>query len=89
MWGCLAKVVVPPPKNVKIEPKTIDCVFVGYTHNSIAYRFLVHESNILNIHKNKIMESRNASFFGDVFPCRSKEEPTSSKQVLEIINRSS
>ena len=32
------------------------------------------------------MESRNASFFKDVFPCRSKEKSNSSKRVLEIIN---
>ncbi|KAL6331736.1 hypothetical protein AAG906_016732 [Vitis piasezkii] len=46
MWGCLAKVAVPPPKKVKIGPKTIDCIFIGYAHNSNAYRFLVYESNI-------------------------------------------
>ena len=81
---------VPPPKKVKIRPKTIDCIFIGYAHNSIAYRFLVHESNISNIHKNMIMESRNASFFEDVFPCKSKEEPSSSKRVLEsTINENS
>ena len=33
-----------------------------------------------------IMELRNASFFEDVFPCKSKEELNSSKQVLETIN---
>ena len=32
------------------------------------------------------MESRNASFFENVFPCKSKEEPSSSKRVLETIN---
>ena len=79
MLGCLAKVVVPLPKKVKIGSKTIDCIFMGYAHNSAAYRFLVHESNILDIHKNMIMESRNASFFEDVFPCKSKVEPNSSK----------
>ena len=80
---------VPPPKKVKIEHKTIDCIFIGYAHNNITYRFLVHESNILDIHKNTIMESRNASFFEDVFPCRSKEESSLSKRVLETINGNS
>ncbi|RVW13910.1 Retrovirus-related Pol polyprotein from transposon TNT 1-94 [Vitis vinifera] len=83
MWGCLAKVAVPPPKKVKIGPKTIDCIFIGYAHDSNAYQFLVYESNIPDIHKNTIMESRNASFFEDVFPCKSKEEPSSSKRMLE------
>ena len=68
MWECSAKVAVPPPKKVKIGHKTIDCIFIGYAHNSTAYRFLVHESNILDIHKNTIIESMNASFFEDVFP---------------------
>ena len=73
MWGCLAKVAIPPPKKVKIGPKIVDCIFIGYAHNSTAYRFLVHED------KNMIMELRNVSFFEDVFPCKSKEESSSSK----------
>ena len=74
---------------MKIGPKTIDCVFIGYAHNSAAYRFLVHELNISDIHKNTIMESRNASFFEDVFPCKSKVDPNSSKQAFETINENS
>ena len=90
MWGgFLAKVEVPQPKKVKIGPKTIDCIFIGYAHNNTAYRFIVHESNILDINKNTIMELRNASFFEDVFPCKSKEEPSTSKRVLETINENS
>ena len=27
VWGCLAKVAVPPPKKVKIGPKSFDCIF--------------------------------------------------------------
>ena len=72
VWGCLAKVTVP-------LPKTIDCIFIGYAHNNIAFQFPVHGLNILDIHKNIIMESRKASFFEDVFPCRYKEESSSSK----------
>ena len=63
MLGCLDKVAVPQPKKVKIEPKTIDCIFMGYAHNNVACRFLVPKLNIPDIHKNTIMESRNASFF--------------------------
>ena len=47
---------------MKVRPKAIDCIFIDYAHYSSAYHFLVHESNILDIHKNTIMESRNASF---------------------------
>ena len=79
MWECLAKVAIPPPKKVKIGHKTIDWIFIGYAHKHTAYRFLVHKLNIHDIHKNMIMESRNESFFEDVFPCKSKEESSSSK----------
>ncbi|KAL6326062.1 hypothetical protein AAG906_000937 [Vitis piasezkii] len=77
MWGCLAK--------------TIDCIFIGYAHNSNAYRFLVYESNIPDIHKNTIMESRNASFFEDsqdqneeveVEPRRSKRAVNSTEGLM-------
>ena len=74
---------------MKLGPKTIDCIFIGYAHNSTAYQFLFHESNIPDIHKNTIMDSRNTSFFEDVFPCKSKEEPSSSKRVLKTINENS
>ena len=35
------------------------------------------------------MESRNASFLEDIFSCKSKKEPSSSKRVLETINENS
>ena len=86
VWGCLAKVMAPTPKKMKIGPKTVDCIFIGYAHNSTAYRFLVHESKNPDIHKNTIIESRNASFFEHVFPCKTKEdEPSSSKRTFETI----
>ena len=37
VWGCLAQMAVPSPKKVRIGPKTIDCIFIGYAHNSAAY----------------------------------------------------
>ena len=78
---------VPPPKKVKIGPKIID--FMSYAHNNVAYRFLVHELNIPDIHKSTIMALRNASLFEDVFPFKSKVEPKSSKRALETINENS
>jgi len=62
MWGCLAKVNVPIPKKRKLEPKTVDCVFLGYAQRSIAYRFLVVKSEIPDVHVDTIMESRDATF---------------------------
>ena len=81
VWGCLAKVVVPIPKKVKIGPKTFDCVFIGYAHNSSAYRFLIHESEIFDMHANTIIESRNASFFENLFLYKSTQALNSSKRT--------
>ena len=61
------------------------CIFIGYAHNSGAYRFLVHKSEIPNIHRNTIMESRNACFFEDIFSCRTHEGgPRSLEQFDEL-----
>lgn len=73
MWEYLAKVQIPKLKQVRIGPKTIDCVFIHYAMNSNKYRILVHTSGILDIHKSTIIESRNVAFFKDIFPCKKKE----------------
>ncbi|KAL1225865.1 Retrovirus-related Pol polyprotein from transposon TNT 1-94 [Cardamine amara subsp. amara] len=84
VWGCLAKVAVPPPKKVSIGPKTIDCIFIGYAHNSSAYRFLVHKSDIHDIHVNTIMESRNVSFFEHVFPYMDRKNLKRTREERDI-----
>ena len=89
MWGCLAKVAVLTPKKVKIGPKTVDCIFIGYEQNSSVYQFLVYKSEVLDIHNNKIMESRNVSFFEHIFPCKSNDGPSSSKRTYETMNEDS
>ena len=63
VWGCLAKVEVPPPKQVAIDPKTVDCIFIGHALNSSAYRFLVHKSVVSGVAEGSTIESRNAIFF--------------------------
>jgi len=67
-WGCLAKVNIPAPKRRKFGPKTVDCVFLGYTQNSTAYRFLVVKSDSPDVSVDTIMESRDASLFEEVYP---------------------
>ncbi|GJR75331.1 calcineurin B-like protein 4 [Tanacetum coccineum] len=85
VWGCLAKVVVPTPKAQKIGPKYVDCIFIGYAKNSSAYRFIVHDSKNPDIQKNAVMESRNASFFENIFPCLTKETGSSSRLDDEVV----
>ena len=81
VWGCLAKVMVLIPKRIKIRNKAIDCIFIGYAINSSAYRFLVHKSNIPDIHVNTIIESRNASFFENIFPIKNACDRSSLKRT--------
>jgi transposase InsO family protein len=49
-WGCLANVNVPINKKHKLDPKIVNCVFLGYAHHSIAYRFLVIKSEVSDVH---------------------------------------
>ena len=76
-------------KKMKIGPKMVDCIIIGYAHNSNAYRFLVHESKNPDIHKNTIMESRNASLFENVFLCKSKDGSSLSKWTYKTMNEES
>ena len=88
VWGCLAKVVIPNLIKVKIDSKIVYCVFIGYSNNSSAQRFLVYKSNIPDIHKNTIIEPRNASFFQNTCPCKSILEKSSQKRTCEAANSS-
>jgi hypothetical protein len=66
-WSCLAKVNVPINKKRKLEPKTIDCVLLGYAMNRVGYRFLIIISKIPDMIEGTIMESRDAIFFRVIF----------------------
>jgi hypothetical protein len=69
-WGCLAKVSIPLPKKRKLGPKTVDCVFLGYARHSTAYRFYVVKSETDEVTIHTVIESRDATFFENVFPMR-------------------
>ncbi|WVZ55766.1 hypothetical protein U9M48_006388 [Paspalum notatum var. saurae] len=69
-WGCLAKVNVPINKKRKLGSKTVDCIFLEYAHQSIAYRFLVVKSDVADMYVDTIMESRDATFFENIFPMK-------------------
>ncbi|GKA25459.1 pol polyprotein [Tanacetum coccineum] len=83
--GLFSQVAVPPPKAQMIGPKSVDCIFIGYAKKSTAYRFIVHESKNPDIQKNTIMESRNASFFENIFPCLSKGTGSSSRLDDKVV----
>jgi hypothetical protein len=69
-WGCLIKVNVAINKKRKLGPKTLDCVFLGYAHHNIAYRFLVIKSEIPNVHVDTFLESHDVTFFENIFPMK-------------------
>jgi len=60
----------------------MDFVFIGYVLNSSAYRFLVHKSEMPDIHVNMIIESRDV-FFKDIFPYKREEDKTSEKKYIK------
>ena len=82
---------VPPPKALRIGPKTVDCIFIGYAHQSSAHRFLVYESKNPDVHVNTIMEVNPnvVSYFENVFPLRRQTHATSSTPNFEVGESSS
>jgi hypothetical protein len=69
-WSYLAKVNVPINKNCKLGPKTVDCIFLGYAHSSIVYRFLVIKSDVSDIYVDTFLESHDVTFFENIFPMK-------------------
>ena len=57
--------MLPKPKRQEIGSKTSDCLFIGYAQHSVAYRFLVLKSDVLDC--NTIIETKNAKFFEHIF----------------------
>jgi hypothetical protein len=62
-WGCLAKVNLSINKKHKIGPKTVDCVFLGYSIHSVGYRFSIINFEVPDMHVGTIIESRDTTFF--------------------------
>src|SRR5438128_1340844 len=86
-WGCLAKANVPITKKRNLGPKIVDCVFLGYAQWSIVYRFLVVKSDVPDMHVDTIMESRDATFFENMFPMKDMHDISrfSSKIIPEPV----
>ncbi|GJU46242.1 zinc finger, CCHC-type containing protein [Tanacetum coccineum] len=66
-WGeAMAVVRLPDPKRKTLGEKGIDCIFVGYTEHSKAYRFYVIRPND-SVSINSIIESRDTIFDENYF----------------------
>jgi hypothetical protein len=52
----------------KFGPTTVDCVVLGYAIHSVVYRFLIVKSGVPDMHVGTIMESKDATFFENIFP---------------------
>jgi hypothetical protein len=81
-WGCLAKVNVPINKKHKLEPKTVDCVFLGYAIHIIGYMFLIINSEIPNMHVGTIMKSRDTTFFENEFLMKTTPSTTGHESII-------
>jgi hypothetical protein len=68
--GCLAKVNVPINRKCKLGSKTVDCVSLGYAHQSIAYRFLAIKFEVPDVHVDSFLESHDVTFFENIFPMK-------------------
>ncbi|PHU12647.1 hypothetical protein BC332_19577 [Capsicum chinense] len=77
VWGRLAKVQVSMPKRVKIGPKTVDCVFIGYAKSSKACQVLVHKLEYPDINENTVIKSDNVKFLENIHPYKTRHEQSS------------
>ena len=68
MWGCIVHYRMPNPKRIKLGPRALKSIFVGYAENSKAYRLLDLNSNI-------IVESRDVEFLETNFLGNSHHTP--------------
>jgi hypothetical protein len=83
-WGCLAHVNMPIPKKRKLGWKTVNGIFIGYAHHNVGYKFLVVKSEVPDIRVGTIIESKDASFYEDIFPMR--DAPSTSRQEANEAN---
>ena len=69
----------------------MDCVLLIYAFHSVGYRFLVVKSEVSDVHVGTIMESKDATFFEDIFPMKgmpsssNQEIPSTSSRELAVI----
>jgi hypothetical protein len=54
-------------KKCKLGSKIVDCVFWGYAHHSITYKFLVIKSEVSDVHVDTFLESHDVTFFENIF----------------------
>jgi hypothetical protein len=59
----------------------VDCVFLGYAFHSVGYRFLVVRSGVPDLLVGTIMESRDATFFENIFPMRGETSSSREESV--------
>ena len=79
VWGCLAFYRVPHPKRVKLGPRVLKGVFIGYVENSKVYR-------ILDLSSNLIVESKDVDFIKNKFQNDSHKVLKDSNLVNEPTN---
>jgi hypothetical protein len=72
---------VPINKKRKLGPKIVDRVFLGYAFHSVGYRFLVVKCGVDDVLISSIMESRDATFFENIFPMRDETGPSRQESI--------
>ena len=87
----MAKFSIPKPKKRKIIPKTVDTIFIGYALDSNVNWFLVVNSEISEIFNNIIIKARDAIYFENIFPLKSRipSSPSITPSISDILFSSS
>ena len=83
VWGCLAHVRLPDQQLTKIGYRGVDCVFIGYSQTSKAYRFL----NLETPSPHTIIESLHANFFEHIFPKKNESLEQNTSSSISTLKR--
>jgi hypothetical protein len=48
----------------------VDCIFLGYAHHNIAYKYFMIKSEVPNVYVGTCIESCDVTFFENIFPMK-------------------
>ena len=80
IWGCRAVLRLMKPKWKTLGERGVECIFIGYAHNSYAYRFFVIESNH-TISVNTVIESRDVVLYETRFTSNPRTRELDQEEV--------
>lgn len=85
MWLLSKKVNVPITKKCVLGSKTVDCVFLVYDIHNVGYKTFIEKYEVPII-LGTIIESRDVTFFENIFSIRDETSPSKQEFIEDDIS---